>query len=112
MRFLDVAVWGVRGTSHVVLEDEAKFVFEKGAELLVLGSGQAENVRLSPEVRAARSMRASHTGCAVSAALDVSRAETRGILLPELPHVRNVFMRASSRRGAALVTVVAVLPAV
>ena len=37
------------GTSHVVSEDEAKFVFEKGSELLVLGSGQEGNVRLSPE---------------------------------------------------------------
>ena len=37
------------GTSHVVSADEAKFVFEKGSELLVLGSGQEGNVRLSPE---------------------------------------------------------------
>ena len=37
------------GTSHVVSEDEAKFVFEKGSELLVLGSGQEGNMRLSPE---------------------------------------------------------------
>ena len=37
------------GTSHVVSEDEAKFVFENGSELLVLGSGQEGNMRLSPE---------------------------------------------------------------
>ena len=37
------------GTSHVVSKDEAEFVFEKGARLLVLGSGQEGNVRLSPE---------------------------------------------------------------
>ena len=37
------------GTSHVVSEDEAKFVFEKGSKLLVLGSGQEGNVRLSSE---------------------------------------------------------------
>ncbi len=37
------------GTSHVVSEDEAKFVFEKGCEQLILGSGQEGNVRLSPE---------------------------------------------------------------
>ena len=30
----------------------------------------------------------------LSHALDVSRAENRGILLPELPHARTVFMRA------------------
>jgi hypothetical protein len=37
------------GTSHVVSKDEAQFVFEKGSELLVVGSGQQGNVRLSPE---------------------------------------------------------------
>ena len=37
------------GTSHLVSKDEAKFVYEKGAELLVVGSGQEGNVRLSPE---------------------------------------------------------------
>ena len=37
------------GTSHVVSKDEAKSVFEKGSELLVVGSGRQGNVRLSPE---------------------------------------------------------------
>ncbi len=40
------------GTSHVVSKDEAKFVFQKGCELLVLGSGQDGNVNLSPEAAA------------------------------------------------------------
>ena len=40
------------GTSHVVSKDEAKFVFEKGSELLILGSGQEGSVRLSPEAEA------------------------------------------------------------
>lgn len=40
------------GTSHVVSKDEAKFVFEKGSEQLILGSGQEGNVRLSPEAEA------------------------------------------------------------
>ena len=40
------------GTSHLVSKDEAKFVFEKGAEVLVVGSGQEGNVRLSPEAEA------------------------------------------------------------
>lgn len=40
------------GTSHVVSKDEAEFVFEKGAELLVVGSGQQGNVHLSPEAEA------------------------------------------------------------
>ena len=40
------------GTSHVLSKDEAKFVFEKGCEQLVLGSGQIGNVHLSPEAEA------------------------------------------------------------
>lgn len=39
-------------TSHVVSKDEAEFVFEKGSRLLILGSGQQGNVRLSPEAEA------------------------------------------------------------
>jgi hypothetical protein len=37
------------GTSHIVSKAEAKFVFEKGCDLLVIGTGQEGNVRLSPE---------------------------------------------------------------
>ena len=37
------------GTSHVVSKAEAKAVFEKGCELLVIGTGQTGNVSLSPE---------------------------------------------------------------
>ena len=40
------------GTSHVLSKDEAKFVFEKGCEQFILGSGQQGNVRLSPEAEA------------------------------------------------------------
>src|SRR5271166_6106699 len=40
------------GTSHVVSKDEVKFVFEKGSEQLILGSGQEGNVHLSPEAAA------------------------------------------------------------
>ena len=40
------------GTSHVLSKDEAKFVFERGCDQLILGSGQMGNVRLSPEAEA------------------------------------------------------------
>jgi hypothetical protein len=40
------------GTSHVLSKDEAKFVFERGCEQLILGSGQIGNVHLSPEAEA------------------------------------------------------------
>ena len=40
------------GTSHVLSKDEAKFVFEKGCEQLILGSGQMGNLHLSPEAEA------------------------------------------------------------
>ena len=37
------------GTSHIISKAEAKFVFEDGCELLIVGAGQDGNVRLSPE---------------------------------------------------------------
>ena len=43
------------GTSHILSKDEAKFVFEKGCEQLIVGSGQIGNVRLSSEAEAVRS---------------------------------------------------------
>jgi hypothetical protein len=40
------------GTSHVLSEDEARFLFEKGCDQIVIGSGQMGNVHLSPEAEA------------------------------------------------------------
>jgi hypothetical protein len=37
------------GTSHVVSKAEAKAVFEKGSDVIIIGSGHEGNVRLSPE---------------------------------------------------------------
>jgi hypothetical protein len=37
------------GTSHIISKEEAKFVFEDGCDLLIVGAGQDGNVRLSPE---------------------------------------------------------------
>jgi hypothetical protein len=37
------------GTSHTISLDEAEFVYEKGGDTLVLGTGQYGNVHLSPE---------------------------------------------------------------
>ncbi len=39
----------VYGTSHTVSRAEAEYVFEKGARVLVVGTGQDDSVRLSPE---------------------------------------------------------------
>jgi hypothetical protein len=39
------------GTSHTISLDEAQFVYEQGAELLVIGTGCYDRVRLSPEAR-------------------------------------------------------------
>jgi hypothetical protein len=39
------------GTSHIVSKKEAKAVFEKGCDTLVIGTGQDGNVRLSPEAQ-------------------------------------------------------------
>jgi hypothetical protein len=40
------------GTSHIVSEDEARFVFEKGCKELIFGTGQYGNAALSPEAAA------------------------------------------------------------
>ena len=37
------------GTSHIVSLEEAEFIYEKGAELMIVGTGQDGNLRLSPE---------------------------------------------------------------
>ena len=37
------------GTSHTVSVDEAEFVYERGCDTLVVGTGQYGNVHLSPE---------------------------------------------------------------
>lgn len=37
------------GTSHILSQDEAKYVYEKGARYLIIGTGQYDNVRLSDE---------------------------------------------------------------
>jgi len=42
----------VYGTSHVIALAEAEQVYEKGAEMLVVGTGQSGLVSLSPEAEA------------------------------------------------------------
>jgi hypothetical protein len=42
----------VFGTSHTISLDEAKYIFEKGAEQLIIGSGQYGMVKLSKEASA------------------------------------------------------------
>jgi hypothetical protein len=42
----------IYGTSHTVSLDEARYIFEQGATTLVVGSGQYDSVRLSPEAEA------------------------------------------------------------
>src|SRR3974390_3680978 len=49
------------GTSHVLSEDEAKFLFEKGCDQVVIGSGQMGNGHFSPEAEANLEKK----GCAV-----------------------------------------------
>lgn len=39
----------IYGTSHTISLDEAQFVFEKGAEELIIGTGQIGYVKLSGE---------------------------------------------------------------
>jgi len=42
----------VYGTSHTISLDEAKHLYEEGAELLVIGTGRFDSVRLSEEAQA------------------------------------------------------------
>ena len=42
----------IYGTSHTISREEAEHVFEAGARTLIIGSGQYDNVRLSPEAAA------------------------------------------------------------
>ena len=42
----------IYGTSHIVSLDEAKFLFEDGAEGLIIGTGQTGMVKLSDEAAA------------------------------------------------------------
>jgi hypothetical protein len=39
------------GTSHIISKAEAKAVFEKGCDEIVIGAGQEGNVHLSPEAK-------------------------------------------------------------
>ena len=39
----------IYGTSHVISLDEAKYVYEKGAKKLIIGTGQSGMVKLSNE---------------------------------------------------------------
>jgi hypothetical protein len=68
------------GTAHIMSREEAKYVYEKGSELLVLGTGQNDSVRLSPEAAAFFARK----GCEV--------------LAEATPHAVSTFNRARGRR--------------
>ena len=42
----------IYGTSHTISLDEARYVYEDGAKLLIIGTGQYDSVRLSEEAQA------------------------------------------------------------
>jgi len=68
------------GTSHVLSEDEARFLFESGCGQVVIGSGQFGNVHLSPEAEAYFERK----GCEV--------------LLKPTPEAIHVFNRSRAKR--------------
>src|SRR6266480_6494387 len=72
------------GTSHVLSKDEAKFLFEKGCDEVVIGSGQMGNVHLSPEAEAYFERK----GCE--------------ILLKPTPEAIRMFNRSRAKRIGAL----------
>ena len=42
----------IYGTSHILSLDEAKHIYEKDCEVMIIGSGQYDSLRLSPEAEA------------------------------------------------------------
>ena len=42
----------IYGTSHVLSLDEAKYIYEEGCKVIIIGSGQYDSVRLSSEAEA------------------------------------------------------------
>ena len=42
----------IYGTSHIISRAEAEYIYQEGAERLLIGSGQFGRVRLSPEAEA------------------------------------------------------------
>ena len=68
------------GTSHVLSQDEARFLFERGCDQVVIGSGQFGNVHLSPEAEAYFERK----GCEV--------------LLKPTPEAIQVFSRSRAKR--------------
>jgi hypothetical protein len=42
----------IYSTSHIISKTEAKHVYDKGAELLIIGTGRFDSVRLSEEAAA------------------------------------------------------------
>jgi hypothetical protein len=81
------------GTSHMMSLPEAEFVYEKGSDLLVLGTGQYDNVRLSPEaakfferrVRGSRRADASRHRCFQSGNRTQDRTVSRHLLMLSSP---------------------------
>ena len=39
----------IHGTSHTISKDEAKFLYEGGCERIIIGAGQYDTARLSPD---------------------------------------------------------------
>ena len=56
----------IYGTSHTISLDEARHVYEEGAELLIIGTGQYDLVRLSDEARSYLAKHNCHTKLAAT----------------------------------------------
>jgi hypothetical protein len=41
----------IYGTSHIVSLEEAKHIYEKGCGVIIIGSGQYDSLRLSPQAK-------------------------------------------------------------
>ena len=68
------------GTSHMISKAEAKFVFEKGCDVVIVGSGHQGNVQLSPEAR------------------DYFEKKSCNVILQPTPEAARTFERSKARK--------------
>ena len=87
----------IYGTSHVISRPEAEHVFEDGARVLIIGTGQDGCVHLSPEAAAYLEM---HEPVRAARALARTRRPRRGPCLALRARSRSLLTRTRRRLAA------------
>ena len=87
------------GTSHALSEDEARFLFERGCDQLVIGSGQFGNVHLSPEAEAYFKKKGCRVLLQPTPGLHSPWPMTIGVNASSRPHFRRIVGRKPQHRN-------------